>query len=160
MWYGGEHARTIDLECATHGAEHGSNHRTIETIFDISVPVPTQQERLLLENAPWKEINAGITQTLDSAPSEGTVQRETDMVVAAMIKAVHALTPKARPSPYAKRWWATGPTQLRCIYTYWIEVIQRCPDTITAPAQLATLPRRPITTYRDYELATSQAHIS
>ncbi len=34
-------------------------------------------------------------------------------------RGVHALTPKARPSPHAKRWWTTDLTQLRRIYTYW-----------------------------------------
>ena len=114
-WYGGEYATTIDLvlasgelaatavKCAVHDTEHGSDHRTIETVFDVSVPVSKQQERLLLKNAPWKEINARITQTLDSASSEGTVQRKTDVLMAAVLEAVHTLTPKARPSPYAKR---------------------------------------------------------
>ncbi|KAL3704532.1 hypothetical protein TMatcc_008203 [Talaromyces marneffei ATCC 18224] len=37
----------------------------------------------------------------------------------AVTEAVFQLTPKAKPSPYAKRWWTTDLTQLRCIYTYW-----------------------------------------
>ncbi len=39
--------------------------------------------------------------------------------MSAVLEAVQALTPKARPSPYAKRWWTTDLTQLRYIYTYW-----------------------------------------
>ena len=39
--------------------------------------------------------------------------------MAAVLEAVHALTPKAKPSPYTKRWWTTDLTQLRRIYTYW-----------------------------------------
>jgi hypothetical protein len=39
--------------------------------------------------------------------------------MSAVLEAVHTLTPKARPSPYAKRWWTTDLTQLRYIYTYW-----------------------------------------
>ena len=39
--------------------------------------------------------------------------------MSAVLEAVHALTPKARPSPYAKRWWTTDLTQLRRIYTCW-----------------------------------------
>jgi len=77
-WQGGEYETTIDLvlaseeltastvKCAIYGTEHGSDHRAIETAFDVSVPVPKQQERLLLKNAPWKEINARITKTLDA----------------------------------------------------------------------------------------------
>ena len=37
----------------------------------------------------------------------------------AVLEAVHALTPRAKPSPYAKRWWTSDLTQLRHIYTYW-----------------------------------------
>ena len=37
----------------------------------------------------------------------------------AVTEAVSKLTPKAKPSPYAKRWWTTDLTQLRHIYTYW-----------------------------------------
>ncbi len=31
------------IKCAVHETEHGSDHRTIDTVFDISVPVPKQQ---------------------------------------------------------------------------------------------------------------------
>ncbi|EGU72704.1 hypothetical protein FOXB_16787, partial [Fusarium oxysporum f. sp. conglutinans Fo5176] len=102
-WQSGDYETTIDLvlaseeladaniKCAIHGTEHGSDHRTIETAFDISVPAPKEEERLLFRNAPWKEIN----------------------------NAVQALTPRAKPSPYAKRWWTNDLTQLRHVYTYW-----------------------------------------
>ena len=130
-WHGGDYETTIDLvlaseelaastvKCSIHRTEHGSDHRTVETVFDISVPVPRHQERLLLKNAPWKEINARITKTLETTPSEGTVQQKTDILMSVVLEAVHALTPKARPSPYAKRWWTTDLTQLRRIYTHW-----------------------------------------
>ncbi|KAG9185064.1 hypothetical protein G6011_03011 [Alternaria panax] len=63
-WQCGDYATTIDLvlaskeladmvlRCAVHDTEHGSDHRMIETVFDSSVPVPQQQERLLFKNAP------------------------------------------------------------------------------------------------------------
>jgi endonuclease/exonuclease/phosphatase family metal-dependent hydrolase len=56
-WHGGDYETTIDLvlaseelttsmvKCAIHGTEHGSDHRTIETVFDVSVPSPKHQER-------------------------------------------------------------------------------------------------------------------
>ena len=80
---------------------------------------PIQQERLLLKNAPWKEINARIASTLDTTPAEGTVQYMTDGLMGTVQEAIQALTPKARLSPYTKRWWTTDLTQLRRIYTYW-----------------------------------------
>jgi len=115
-WQAGGYESTIDLvlaseelreaavKCGVQGTEHGSDHRTIETIFDISVPVPRLQERLLLKNAPWKEIRARIANSLGVTPLEGTVQQRTDRLMSAVSEAVHELTPKARPSLYAKRW--------------------------------------------------------
>ena len=130
-WHGGDYDTTIDLvlatdelaatmvKCAIHGTEHGSDHCAIETIFDTSVPVPRPQERLLLKNAPWKEINMRITRALGPVSPCDTVQQQTDTLMTVVLEAVHALTPKARPSPYAKRWWTADLTQLRRIYTHW-----------------------------------------
>jgi len=39
--------------------------------------------------------------------------------MAAVTEAVFSLTPKSKPSPYAKRWWTTDLTQLRRTYTFW-----------------------------------------
>lgn len=39
--------------------------------------------------------------------------------MAAVTEAVYGLTPKAKPSPYAKRWWTTDLTRLRRTYTFW-----------------------------------------
>jgi hypothetical protein len=130
-WQGGDYETTIDLvlaskeladtvlRCAVHETEHGSDHRTIETVFDSSVPVPQQQERFLLKNAPWNAINDRIARTLGATPPEGTTQQRADKLMAAVLEAVHTLTPRARPLPYAKRWWTQDLTQLRRIYTYW-----------------------------------------
>jgi hypothetical protein len=107
------------VKCGIHGTEHGSDHCTIETVFDGPWSPPKHQERVLLKNAPWKEINARITNTLAATPVEGTVQQKTDRLMSAVWEAVHALTPKAKPSPHAKRWWTDDLTQLRQIYTYW-----------------------------------------
>jgi hypothetical protein len=39
--------------------------------------------------------------------------------MAAALEAMHALTPRARPSLYAKRWWTQDLTQLHRIDTHW-----------------------------------------
>jgi hypothetical protein len=134
-WYGGGQSghceSTIDLvlasenltdsmtKCAILGTDHGSDHGAIETAFDAPWPIPKYQERLLLKNAPWNEINTRIASTMAATPSEGTVQQKTDRLMSAVSDAVHNLTPRAKPSPHAKRWWTTDLTQLRHIYTYW-----------------------------------------
>ncbi|KAH3938737.1 hypothetical protein HBH98_241500 [Parastagonospora nodorum] len=47
------------------------------------------------------------------------MQQRTERLIAAVLEAVHALTTRARPSPYAKRWWTQDLTQLRRVYTHW-----------------------------------------
>ncbi|RKK07073.1 hypothetical protein BFJ65_g18238 [Fusarium oxysporum f. sp. cepae] len=121
-WSGGDFETTVDLvltsadlasltvKCMIHGTEHGSDHRAIETEFDVSVPMPQAQERLLLKNAPWKEINARIAEALESIPEQVTVQQKTNRLMTVVLEAVCALTPRAKPSPYAKRWWTSDLT--------------------------------------------------
>lgn len=47
------------------------------------------------------------------------MQQKIDGLVSAVSEAVHVLTPRAKPSPHAKRWWTADLTQLHQIYTYW-----------------------------------------
>ncbi|KAI2946871.1 hypothetical protein CBS147323_11233 [Aspergillus niger] len=99
-WHGGGYSgdceSTIDLvlasdnltdsviKCAILGTEHGSDHCAIETVFDAPWSLPQHQGRLLLKNAPWKEINARIASTLAATPAEGTVQQKTDRLMSAV----------------------------------------------------------------------------
>ncbi len=64
IWHGWDYDTTIDLvlastdladttvKCAIYSIEHGSDHCTIETVFDTLVLALKQQDRLLLKNAP------------------------------------------------------------------------------------------------------------
>jgi ribonuclease HI len=130
-WHNGDHESTIDLvlaseelatsvaKCTIHTTEHGSDHRAIETTFDVLTPERVPEQRLLFKNAPWTAIRARITTALRFIPVGGRVQHQTNRLMTAVLEAVHALTPKAKPSPYAKRWWTRDLTQLRRVYTYW-----------------------------------------
>jgi hypothetical protein len=121
-WQGRNYETTIDLvlaseeladatiRCAIHGTEHGPDHRTIEATFDSSVPAPKQEEKLLFKNTPWKEIKGKIVDTLRDKPRGNTVQQKTDRLMTAVLEAIQALTPRTKPSPYAKRWWTNDPT--------------------------------------------------
>jgi hypothetical protein len=71
-----------------------------------------------LWNAPWKEINSRITDTLRSNPVGNTMQQKMDRLMSAVLDAIKALTPRAKPSPYAKRWQINDLAQLRNVYTY------------------------------------------
>ena len=116
-WQDANHETTIDLvlaseglaeavlRCATHGTDHGSDHRTIDTIFDMAVPDIPYHPRLLFKNAPWKEVNEKIRLSLEVTPMVGKVQQDTDRLMTVVLEALHVLTPTSRPSPYAKRSW-------------------------------------------------------
>lgn len=45
--------------------------------------------------------------------SEGELDREADMFVRVVQQIVEARTPRAKPLPYAKRWWSNKLTTLR-----------------------------------------------
>ncbi|KAK4058955.1 hypothetical protein Purlil1_14415 [Purpureocillium lilacinum] len=130
-WHRGVHESTIDLilvsedlagsvsSCKTLASNHGSDHEVIDTVFDTSVPERKMPERLLLKNAPWNDINKRVAAALGKDPIEGTVQHQTDRLMSVVLEAMHALTPKAKSCPHAKRWWTQDLTQLRQIHTYW-----------------------------------------
>ncbi|EAQ84334.1 hypothetical protein CHGG_08348 [Chaetomium globosum CBS 148.51] len=99
--------------------DHGSDHRAIETAFDTSVEDRPSETRFLFKNAPWAEIRTRVAANLERIPWDGNVQQQTDRLMAAVTEAVYGLTPKAKPSPYAKRWWTTDLTRLRQTYTFW-----------------------------------------
>ncbi|KAM4063232.1 endonuclease-reverse transcriptase domain-containing protein [Hirsutella rhossiliensis] len=81
------------ISCVIHPTEHGSDHRAIQTTFDIQVPERMFPQRLLLRNAPWVAIAARVEDELRPLPWN--------------------------PPPYAKRWWTKDLTRLRRTYTYW-----------------------------------------
>jgi hypothetical protein len=130
-WQNGRYATTIDLmlasqelassvlKCKIHGTEHGSDHRAIETSFDVDIPDHASQPRLLFKNAPWNAIRERIAHALQDRPACGDVQRQTDRLMQVVQEAVNTRTPQAKTSPYAKRWWTQDLTKLRQVYTYW-----------------------------------------
>ncbi|EAQ84319.1 hypothetical protein CHGG_10723 [Chaetomium globosum CBS 148.51] len=130
-WQSGDIESTIDLvlasaeladqllRCTIHPCDHGSDHRAIETAFDTTVEDRPSETRFLFKNAPWAEIRTRVAANLERIPWDGNVQQQTDRLMAAVTEAVYGLTPKAKPSPYAKRWWTTDLTRLRQTYTFW-----------------------------------------
>ena len=106
------------IRCGIHETDHGSDHRTIDTILHIGVPTPQHQPRMLLKNTPWHEVTERIKGALSMVRIVGDVQKDTDTLMSMVSEAVHALTPVSKPSPYAKRWWTSDLTQLRKIHTY------------------------------------------
>ncbi|KJZ69551.1 hypothetical protein HIM_11064 [Hirsutella minnesotensis 3608] len=130
-WQGPDKESTIDLvlasaeladevtSCVIHPTEHGSDHRAIQTTFDIGVPERTFPQRLLLRNAPWITIAARVEDELRPLPWTVGVQTQADQLMRVVTEAIHDLTSRAQPPPYAKRWWTKDLTRLRRTYTYW-----------------------------------------
>ncbi|KJZ69719.1 hypothetical protein HIM_10888 [Hirsutella minnesotensis 3608] len=129
-WQGRDKESTIDLvlasaeladevtSCVIHPTEHGSDHRAIQTTFDIRVPERTFPQRLLLRNAPWTAIAARVEDELRPLPWTVGVQTQADQLMRVVTKVLQDLTPRAQPPPYAKRWWTKDLTRLRRMYTY------------------------------------------
>jgi hypothetical protein len=104
--------------CRVHRTEHGSDHRAIDTLYNIEAQRREQIEpRLLFKNAPWTEISDRVANELQGSPRPQDTQAQTDRLLNIVATAVKALTPTARPSPYAKRWWTQDLTRLRREYT-------------------------------------------
>ena len=113
------------IECGIHEREHGSDHRAIETTFEMDAGVIRGPERLLFKNAPWGRIQGRIRQRLLEMANPNGTQRQADRLLAVVYETVMELTPRARPSPYAKRWWTESLSQLRDTYTYWRKQARR-----------------------------------
>ncbi|KAH7461722.1 hypothetical protein FOMA001_g18803 [Fusarium oxysporum f. sp. matthiolae] len=52
-------------------------------------------------------------------PWDVDVQTQTDRLMDVVLDTINSLAPRAKPSPYAKRWWTTDLTKLRRAYTFW-----------------------------------------
>jgi hypothetical protein len=66
------------MKGAIHGTGQGSDHRMIETVFDISVPASKQDERFLFTNASKKDINNRIVDTVSDKLMRNRVQQKTN----------------------------------------------------------------------------------
>ncbi|KAF6515846.1 hypothetical protein HZS61_004587 [Fusarium oxysporum f. sp. conglutinans] len=130
-WEGPGGESTIDLtlasaelademvHCGIHPTEHGSDHRAIQTEFDLTTPERTADSRLLFKNAPWNAIRERVKDKLTPLPWDDDVQTQTDRLMEVVLNAIHQLVPRTKPSPYAKRWWTADLTKLRRTYTFW-----------------------------------------
>ena len=68
-----EELAILVVKCTTYSTEHGSDHRAIETTFDVATPERVDEARLLFKNAPWNNIKARIATSLYRIPFGGTV---------------------------------------------------------------------------------------
>ncbi|KAM4068010.1 endonuclease-reverse transcriptase domain-containing protein [Hirsutella rhossiliensis] len=108
-WQRSDEESTIDLvlvsaeladevtSCLIHPTEHGSDHRAIQTTFDIRVPERTFPQRLMLKNAPWIAIATRVEDELRPLPWTVGVQTQADQLMRVVTKVLHDLTPRVAP---------------------------------------------------------------
>jgi len=106
------------IRCCIYSVDHGSDHKAIEASFDHgrNVTQPMQPGRLLMERAAWDKINRQLEQTLRpfQTPRDSLqLDEEAEYFTATVTAIIQMHTPRARPSPYAKRWWSAELTMLR-----------------------------------------------
>lgn len=105
------------LKCQIHQTEHGSDHRVMETELDIDLTEPAPPVQYLFKNALWNEIKQAVEVDLRHEPIVEGTQNQANQVLRIVLDNVFWLTPIAKPSPYAKRWWTDDLTRLRKVYT-------------------------------------------
>lgn len=108
------------IRCDVHEHDHGSDHRPIMIEFDIygrkRKPRPS---RLLPEKADWEQIGLEVAQKLAPVVSlpQNATNTDLDAIAEAfqsvIVTTIHSNVPRARSSPYAKRWWTPELSMLR-----------------------------------------------
>ena len=93
-----------------------SDHRPLLGRFAIPATLQQQSERYLIKQAPWDLINSSIARDLAALPRQDNIDDWETAITSAVRKAVKKYCPKARPSPYARRWWNADLTALRKDY--------------------------------------------
>ena len=93
-WQRGGQESTIDLilaseelagtvlRCDIYGTEHGSDHRAIETEFDVTAPERHVESRRLWKNAPWRQIREMVEAGLRETPGGGDTQEQANRLMA------------------------------------------------------------------------------
>ena len=109
------------IYCKPMETDYGSDHRPIETKFELSIEIEPQQARRAFRSTDWQRLRESIQEQLEINPINvhqdvNGIMQQIDRIVQAGVK---KHVPWAKPSLYGKRWWTTELTQLRQEYTYW-----------------------------------------
>ena len=109
------------IYCKPMETDYGSDHRPIETKFELSIEIEPQQARRAFRSTDWQRLRESIMEQLEVNPINvhqdvNEIMQQIDDLVQ---EGVRKHVPWVKPSPYGKRWWTTELTQLRQEYTYW-----------------------------------------
>jgi hypothetical protein len=109
------------IQCKIHPVEHGSDHRAIETTFDVNSPhTATQIPRLCLKDVDWDTVCTRLEHLRQedwSIHDSDDLNRAVGRLLNQVTQTVKDLCTESKPSPYYKRWWTENLTALRREYT-------------------------------------------
>jgi hypothetical protein len=137
------------ISCTIHRTDHGSDHKAIATQLAFS-----NEDNLLRKGkrqyaqADWNKIRTKLEEALCRAPLEerqgstDELDYKADLLISRINDILESYVPRARQSPYNKRWWTRELTELRTEYT-------------TRRNRIVTLSRRGEDTQRARQLANA-----
>lgn len=113
------------ITCGIHEIDHGSDHKAIVTKMRSarSSDDPRRKGKRLYRHADWDQIKTYLENTLVKAdptapPSNAEeLEREAEYTIRTITQVLEELVPRARESPYNKRWWTKELTGLRDEFT-------------------------------------------
>ncbi|KAJ3886210.1 hypothetical protein GG344DRAFT_57879 [Lentinula edodes] len=88
-----------------------TDHLPICTTFDIRIPTVDQREQWCWAKVNWDDFQKRLKELLETLEPLNKLTTETDFWRAlrefdeAITKVIMELVPKAKPSPYQRRWW-------------------------------------------------------
>ena len=109
-------AQAIETLCDVWNHEYGSDHRDA---LQYRITIAEPEARLLFKHASWKGVREYVQAGLQDLPPASDIETFHNRLISLVERAIKKHTPRAKPSPYAKRWWTKDLTDLRKDYTYW-----------------------------------------
>jgi hypothetical protein len=110
--------------CRIHNTDYGSDHKPIALSFRADLPARgPQRRRRLYKNADWSRIRAIVTDRLgDGSHLEritniATLDQAASILLNGLDTILEEHVPRAKESPYAKRWWTEELSLLRTDFT-------------------------------------------
>ena len=110
--------------CRVHSTDYGSDHRPIALEVELEpVREGLKRGRRLYKDADWDKIRSEISSRLGDGrymkriTDTNTFDRAAEIFVSSVNSILEENVPRAKESPYAKRWWTRELTQLRADFT-------------------------------------------
>lgn len=140
------------ITCGIHEIDHGSDHKAIVTkMRSAQTDSPRRKGKRLYRDADWDRIRTYLENTLAKADHTASLtnaeelEDETQYTTTTITQALEELVPRARESPYNKRWWTRELTGLRDEYTTRrnrVTTLRRRGDDTEKARKLASSARR------------------